>query len=78
MAVVDNSIEICELKIELTKTNKDLIQWKLNLDDLISAVSLIKREIETLKTSLSAKADKKKLTTLEFKIVRIEKYLKLA
>ena len=77
-AVADNSIEIAELKIELTKTNKRLDSMEIKLDDLISAVSLIKREIETLKTSLSAKADKEKLATLEFKIVRIEKYLKLA
>ena len=77
-AVADNSIEIAELKIELTKTNKRLDSVEFKLDDLIKETSFIKEEIKALKISLSAKADKEKLATLEFKIVRIEKYLKLA
>ena len=63
-------------KLDSMETRLDSMEIKL--DELISAVSLIKGEIEALKTSLSAKADKEKLATLEFKIVRIEKYLKLA
>ena len=64
------------LKIDSVETRLDSMEIKL--DELINAVSLIKGEMEALKTSLSAKADKEKLSTLEFKIVRIEKYLKLA
>ena len=63
-------------KIDSVETRLDSMEIKL--DELINAVSLIKGEMEALKTSLSAKADKEKLSTLEFKIVRIEKYLKLA
>ena len=63
-------------KLDSMETRLDSMEIKL--DELISAVSLIKGEIEALKTSLSAKADKEKLAILEFKIVRIEKYLKLA
>ena len=63
-------------KLDSVETRLDSMEIKL--DDLIKAVSLIKEEIEALKISLSAKADKEKLATLEFKIVRIEKYLKLA
>ena len=90
--VVDNSIEISELKTESEKTNKildsmdlrfdkmdarfDSIEFKLN--DLIKEVSFIKEEVGILKSSLSAKADKEKLEIIEFKIVRIEKYLKMA
>jgi len=59
-------------------TNKRLDSIEFKLDDLISEISFIKEEILALKTSLSAKADKEKLEVLEFKIVRIEKYLKLA
>ena len=61
-----------------TTTNKRLDSIEFKLDDLISEISFIKEEILALKTSLSAKADKEKLEVLEFKIVRIEKYLKLA
>ena len=63
-------------KIGGMETRLDSIEFKL--DDLISEISFIKEEILALKTSLSAKADKEKLEVLEFKIVRIEKYLKLA
>ena len=59
-------------------TNKRLDSIEFKLDDLISEISFIKEEILALKTSLSAKVDKEKLEVLEFKIVRIEKYLKLA
>lgn len=55
-----------------------LVSVEFKLDDLMKEISFIKEEIKSLKTSLSAKADKEKLATLEFKIVRIEKYLKLA
>ena len=61
-----------------TTTNKRLDSIEFKLDDLISEISFIKEEILALKTSLSAKVDKEKLEVLEFKIVRIEKYLKLA
>lgn len=73
---VETRLDSMEGKLEVT--NKRLDSMEIKLDDLIRAISLIKRDIETLKTSLSAKADKEKLATLEFKIVRIEKYLKLA
>ena len=63
-------------RLDSVETRLDSMEIKL--DDLIKAVSLIKEEIGVLKISLSAKADKEKLATLEFKIVRIEKYLKLA
>lgn len=90
--VADNGIEIAELKAEAMKTNKkldsiesqqeitnkrlDSIEFKL--DDLTREISFIKEEIRALKISLSAKADKEKLNILEFKIIKIEKYLKLA
>ena len=54
-----------------------LVSLEFKLDDLIKEVSFIKEEIKTLKISLSAKTDKEKLETLEFKIIRIEKYLKI-
>lgn len=73
---VETRIDSMDGKLEIT--NKRLDSMEIKLDELISAVSLIKEEIESLKTSLSAKADKEKLAILEFKIVRIEKYLKLA
>ena len=63
-------------KIGGMETRLDSIEFKL--DDLISEISFIKEEIKALRTSLSVKADKEKLEVLEFKIVRIEKYLKLA
>lgn len=62
---------------QVGRMTERLDSMEIKLDELISAVSLIKGEIESLKTSLSAKADKEKLSILEFKIVRIEKYLKL-
>lgn len=73
---METRFDSMEVKLEIT--NKRLDSMEIKLDELISAVSLIKKEMESLKTSLSAKADKEKLATLEFKIVRIEKYLKLA
>ena len=54
----------------------DRVEFKL--DVLIKEVSFIKEEIKVLKTALSSKADKEKLEVLEFKIVRIERHLKLA
>lgn len=54
-----------------------LVSVEFKLDDLMKEISFIKEEIKSLKVSLSAKADKEKLAMLEFKIVRIEKYLKL-
>ena len=54
----------------------DRVEFKL--DDLMKEVYFIKEEIKVLKTALSSKADKEKLEMLEFKIVRIEKYLKMA
>ena len=63
-------------RLDSVETRLDSMEIKL--DDLIKSVSLIKEEIGVLKISLSVKADKEKLATLEFKIVRIEKYLKLA
>src|SRR3989338_1899258 len=54
----------------------DRVEFKL--DGLMKEVSSIKEEIKTLKTSISTKADKEKLEILEFKIVRIERHLKLA
>ena len=61
-----------------TETNKRLDSIEFKLDDLMKEVSSIKEEIKTLKTSISAKADKEKLEILEFKIIRIERHLKLA
>ena len=61
-----------------TETNKRLDSIEFKLDDLMKEVSSIKEEIKTLKTSISTKADKEKLEILEFKIVRIERHLKLA
>ena len=54
----------------------DRVEFKL--DVLIKEVSFIKEEIKVLKTALSSKADKEKLEILEFKIVRIERHLKIA
>ena len=54
----------------------DRVEFKL--DVLIKEVSFIKEEIKVLKTALSSKADKEKLEILEFKIIRIERHLKLA
>src|SRR3989344_3462134 len=54
----------------------DRVEFKL--DGLMKEVSSIKEEIKTLKTALSSKADKEKLEILEFKIVRIERHLKIA
>lgn len=73
---METRLDSMEGKVDTT--NKRLDSMEIKLDDLISAISLIKRDMEALKTSLSAKADKEKLSILEFKIVRIEKYLKLA
>ena len=61
-----------------TETNKRLVSIEFKLDDLMKEVSSIKEEIKVLKTALSSKADKEKLEILEFKIVRIERHLKLA
>ena len=61
-----------------TETNKRLDSIEFKLDDLMKEVSSIKEEIKTLKTSISTKADKEKLEMLEFKIIRIERHLKLA
>jgi len=61
-----------------TETNKRLDSIEFKLDDLMKEVSSIKEEIKVLKTALSSKADKEKLEILEFKIVRIERHLKLA
>ena len=61
-----------------TETNKRLDSIEFKLDDLMKEVSSIKEEIKVLKTALSSKADKEKLEILEFKIVRIERHLKIA
>src|SRR3990167_9236028 len=75
-----DSIEIRLDSIEgqQAETNKRLVSIEFKLDDLMKEVSSIKEEIKTLKTSISAKADKEKLEILEFKIIRIERHLKLA
>ena len=62
-------------KIDGIEIRLDSIEFKL--DDLMKEVYFIKEEIKVLKTALSSKADKEKLEILEFKIIRIEKYLKL-
>jgi len=61
-----------------TETNKKLVSIEFKLDDLMKEVYFIKEEIKVLKTALSSKADKEKLEILEFKIIRIERHLKLA
>jgi len=61
-----------------TETNKKLVSIEFKLDDLMKEVYFIKEEIKVLKTALSSKADKEKLEMLEFKIIRIERHLKLA
>ena len=71
-------IRIDSIEGQQTETNKRLDSIEFKLDDLMKEVSSIKEEIKVLKTALSSKADKEKLEILEFKIVRIERHLKLA
>ena len=71
-------IRIDSIEGQQTETNKRLVSIEFKLDDLMKEVSSIKEEIKVLKTALSSKADKEKLEILEFKIVRIERHLKLA
>jgi len=71
-------IRIDSIEGQQTETNKRLVSIEFKLDDLMKEVSSIKEEIKTLKTSISTKADKEKLEMLEFKIIRIERHLKLA
>jgi len=76
VGLLTEKIDILEAGQAITNKRLDSIEFKL--DELIREISFIKEEIRVLKTSLSAKADKEKLEVLEFKIVRIEKYLKLS
>ena len=71
-------IRIDSIEGQQTETNKRLVSIEFKLDDLMKEVSSIKEEIKVLKTALSSKADKEKLEILEFKIIRIERHLKLA
>ena len=71
-------IRIDSIEGQQTETNKRLVSIEFKLDDLMKEVYFIKEEIKVLKTALSSKADKEKLEILEFKIVRIERHLKLA
>ena len=71
-------IRIDSIEGQQTETNKRLVSIEFKLDDLMKEVSSIKEEIKVLKTALSSKADKEKLEILEFKIVRIERHLKIA
>ena len=71
-------IRLDSIEGQQTETNKRLDSIEFKLDDLMKEVSSIKEEIKVLKTALSSKADKEKLEILEFKIVRIERHLKLA
>ena len=63
---------------QLDSMNGRFDRLEFKLDDLMKEVSSIKEEIKVLKTALSSKADKEKLEILEFKIVRIERHLKIA
>src|SRR3989344_3896969 len=63
---------------QLDSMNGGFDRVEFKLDGLIKVVSFIKEEIKVLKTALSSKADKEKLEILEFKIIRIERHLKLA
>ena len=63
---------------QLDSMNGGFDRVEFKLDGLIKEVSFIKEEIKVLKTALSSKADKEKLEILEFKIVRIERHLKIA
>ena len=63
---------------QLDSMNGGFDRVEFKLDGLIKEVSFIKEEIKLLKTSLSVKGDKEKLEMLEFKIIRIERHLKLA
>ena len=71
-------IRLDSIEGQQTETNKKLVSIEFKLDDLMKEVYFIKEEIKVLKTALSSKADKEKLEILEFKIVRIERHLKLA
>ena len=71
-------IRIDSIEGQQTETNKRLVSIEFKLDDLMKEVYFIKEEIKVLKTALSSKADKEKLEILEFKIVRIERHLKIA
>ena len=63
---------------QLDSMNGGFDRVEFKLDGLIKEVSFIKEEIKVLETALSSKADKEKLEILEFKIVRIERHLKIA
>ena len=63
---------------QLDSMNDGFDRVEFKLDGLMKEVYFIKEEIKVLKTALSSKADKEKLEILEFKIVRIERHLKLA
>ena len=83
VGLVTEKIDSIEIRLDSiegqqAETNKRLVSIEFKLDDLMKEVSSIKEEIKTLKTSISAKADKEKLEILEFKIIRIERHLKLA
>ena len=83
VGLVTEKIDSIEIRLDSiegqqAETNKRLVSIEFKLDDLMKEVSSIKEEIKTLKTSISAKADKEKLEILEFKIIRIERHLKIA
>ena len=63
---------------QLDSMNDGFDRVEFKLDGLMKEVYFIKEEIKVLKTALSSKADKEKLEILEFKIVRIERHLKIA
>ena len=63
---------------QLDSMNDGFDRVEFKLDGLMKEVYFIKEEIKVLKTALSSKADKEKLEILEFKIIRIERHLKLA
>jgi len=63
---------------QLDSMNERFDRVEFKLDGLMKEVYFIKEEIKVLKTALSSKADKEKLEILEFKIVRIERHLKIA
>jgi len=73
---VDSRFDKVDERFNKMDVRFDSIEFKL--DDLMKEVYFIKEEIKVLKTALSSKADKEKLEILEFKIVRIERHLKLA
>ena len=83
VGLVTEKIDSIEIRLDSiegqqAETNKRLVSIEFKMDDLMKEVSSIKEEIKTLKTSISTKADKEKLEMLEFKIIRIERHLKLA